>query len=73
MEIVYIAIPLTLLIVLGAVALFFWAIRNGQFDDLQTPAKRALLDDSPHIDPAFPFSTKPPLANEESRSATREQ
>jgi len=32
--------------VLGcAIAAFFWAVRNGQFDDLESPAWRILLDD----------------------------
>ena len=28
-----------------AVWAFFWAVRSGQFDDLDTPAVRILLDD----------------------------
>jgi len=30
-----------------AVALFVWAVRKGQFDDLETPAMRILFDDEP--------------------------
>jgi cbb3-type cytochrome oxidase maturation protein len=29
----------------SAVAAFFWAVRNGQFDDLESPAWRILMDD----------------------------
>ncbi|MFW5965939.1 MAG: cbb3-type cytochrome oxidase assembly protein CcoS [Persicimonas sp.] len=29
----------------GAVASFWWATRQGQFDDLETPAVRVLMDD----------------------------
>ncbi len=47
MEVLFIAIPLTLMIVIAAVVLFLWAMKNGQFDDLDTPAHRALLEDSP--------------------------
>lgn len=46
MNILYILIPLALS--LGALGLwaFVVASRKGQFDDLDTPAYRALLDDS---------------------------
>ena len=40
-----ILIPLALLIHGGAVWAFFWAVGNGQFDDLDTPAMRILMDD----------------------------
>lgn len=42
MELLYFAIPIGLLV--GAIFLgaFIWAARSGQFDDLDTPAQRAL-------------------------------
>jgi cbb3-type cytochrome oxidase maturation protein len=45
MSILYVLIPLALLILGGAVWAFFWAVGNGQFDDLDTPAVSILLDD----------------------------
>jgi cbb3-type cytochrome oxidase maturation protein len=53
MSILYILIPLALLILGGAVWAFFWAVGNGQFDDLDTPAIRIILDDdtAPRKDP----------------------
>lgn len=47
MTILYLVVPLALLIVLAAVLAFIWAGRSGQFDDLDTPALRALHDDEP--------------------------
>jgi cbb3-type cytochrome oxidase maturation protein len=44
-NIIFLLIPLGLVLLLAAVAAFFWAVRNGQFDDLETPAWRILLDD----------------------------
>ena len=38
-------VPVTLLLVGIAVAVFFWAMRSGQFDDLDSPAWRILHDD----------------------------
>lgn len=45
MEIIYLLIPLSLLLVGLIVWLFFWAIRSGQFDDLEGPAHQILMDD----------------------------
>lgn len=44
MSIIFLVLPITLLLSLSAVAAFSWATRAGQFDDLQTPAVRALHD-----------------------------
>jgi len=53
MSILYVLIPLALLLLGVAVWAFFWAVGNGQFDDLDTPAVRILMDDdeAPGKDP----------------------
>lgn len=45
MAVLYILVPLALLLAGAAVAAFRWAVRDGQFDDTETPALRILLDD----------------------------
>ncbi|MBV1911195.1 MAG: cbb3-type cytochrome oxidase assembly protein CcoS [Kangiellaceae bacterium] len=45
MDIIYWLIPLSIIILMVAVAFFFWAVRNGQFDDLDSPAVNILFDD----------------------------
>ncbi len=45
MSVLQIVVPLAILVVGAAVAAFAWAVRRGQFDDLTTPAVRALFDD----------------------------
>ena len=45
MEIIYLLIPLSLLLVGLIIWIFIWAIRSGQFDDLEGPAHRILMDD----------------------------
>jgi len=45
MKIIYILIPLSLMLLSLAVWAFFWAVRNDQFDDLDTPAMDILDDD----------------------------
>ncbi len=52
MSILYLLIPLALLLLGGAVWAFFWAVGSGQFDDLDTPAMRVVMDDDskPQVD-----------------------
>ena len=51
MNILLVLIPVTGLIVLVAVALFFWAANHQQFDDLDSPAVLPLLEDEAHPPP----------------------
>lgn len=57
MSVLYIVLPLALIVVTLAVFAYLWAAKRGQFDDLETPAVRALHDDvtagaAPSKDPA---------------------
>ena len=45
MNILFILIPLGVMLLGVAVAAFIWAVGNGQYDDLDSPAWRILLDD----------------------------
>lgn len=45
MSILYLLIPLALLLLCLGVAVFFWAIGDGQFDDLDTPALSIFTDE----------------------------
>ena len=47
MKIIYLLIPLSLLLLGFALWAFFWAVRNDQFDDLDTPALDVLDDEEP--------------------------
>ena len=40
-----ILIPIALALVAFAIKLFFWAVNNGQYDDLDAEASRILFDD----------------------------
>ncbi|HEU4844398.1 MAG TPA: cbb3-type cytochrome oxidase assembly protein CcoS [Burkholderiaceae bacterium] len=52
MEALYLLIPLSVLLVFGALWLFFRAADNGQFDDLVGPGLRVLQDDDKPAGPA---------------------
>lgn len=54
MDILYLLIPLSVVLVAVIVAAFLWAIRSGQFDDLEGPAHRILDDDDERLEPPPP-------------------
>lgn len=45
MSVLYIALPIALLLGAGALFACIHCIRSGQYDDLQTPSLRMLIDD----------------------------
>jgi cbb3-type cytochrome oxidase maturation protein len=45
MDILYLLIPLSVALVFVIGVLFWWSLRNGQFEDLEGPAYRILRDD----------------------------
>lgn len=45
MEILYILIPLAIVLALLMAAVYLWAVKSGQFDDLEGPAHSILMDD----------------------------
>ena len=45
MESIYILLPIALVLLGLIIAVFFWAVRSGQFDDLDGPAYSILFDD----------------------------
>jgi cbb3-type cytochrome oxidase maturation protein len=47
MSVIFVVLPLAVLFSVLAVVVFFWAVRQGQFDDLTTPAVRILQDEPP--------------------------
>ncbi len=45
MIIIFALIIVSLIIALGFLAAFFWAVRSGQYEDDYTPSVRILLDE----------------------------
>lgn len=45
MSVIYGLIPGMILLGLVSVLIFFWAVRNGQYEDMEGPAHRILDDD----------------------------
>lgn len=45
MDILFLLIPLSVVLVFAVGFAFWWSVRSGQFDDLEGPAHRILDDD----------------------------
>lgn len=45
MESLYLLIPVSVVIVFLIGLVFWWSLRSGQFDDMEGPAYRVLMDD----------------------------
>ena len=45
MDIIYLLLPIVLILVAIIVAVFFWAVKSDQFEDLEGPAYRILMND----------------------------
>ena len=58
MNILYMLIPLGLVLLGVAIWAFMWAVRSGQFDDLEGPAHRILMDDDEPKQPDTPLQNK---------------
>ena len=54
MDILFLLIPVSILVLIVAIWLFIWAVKGGQFEDLEGPAYRIIMDDDndPMIPPA---------------------
>jgi len=47
MEIIFVLVPLSLLIALVGLGAYGWALKHGQFDDLDSPPYRLLAEEDP--------------------------
>lgn len=61
MNILFVLIPISMLLLLAMIGAFIWAVRKGQFEDLDAAAIDILSDEAP------------PPGRPEERTATREQ
>ena len=52
MEILFALIPLSIVLITLAVTVFSWAVKSGQFDDLEGPAHSILYDEDNDLIPS---------------------
>ena len=70
MEILYLLIPLAVVLTGLAVWFFLWSVRSGQYDDLEGPAHRILMDDD---DPMIPGNQAKSKAPEQGSQQTAQE
>ncbi len=62
MDVIYGLIPGMIILGLVSVAIFFWAVKSGQYEDMEGPAYRILDDDDDDIPGRGP---QPPVTEKE--------
>jgi len=45
LSILYLLLPIAIFFLILAIAFFFWAIKNDQYDDMESPALKIVIDD----------------------------
>jgi cbb3-type cytochrome oxidase maturation protein len=60
MESVYLLIPVSVILVFAIAFAFWWSVRSGQFDDLEGPGFRVLMDEDPSKRPVETEEAKKP-------------
>ena len=72
MNIVMLLIPLMLILVALGIFLFSWAVKNGQYDDLDGPAHRILHDDDKDMIPLEARPSKSSSKDDQVKSGSGE-
>ena len=49
MDIIYLLLPIAIILAALIAWLFFWAVKSDQFEDMEGPAHRILMDDDENI------------------------
>ena len=62
MESVYLLIPVSVILVFGIAIAFWLSVRSGQFDDLEGPGFRILMDDD---------QPKPPVVTDDTNKSEK--
>jgi len=45
LEVIYLLIPLSIILIVVIALAYFWAVKSGQYDDLEKPRHDILMDD----------------------------
>ncbi len=72
MESVFILIPISILLFFVIAGFFWWSSKNEQFDDLEGPAFRILMDDD-DVHEATPITNNEPDTSETTSSDKTDQ
>jgi cbb3-type cytochrome oxidase maturation protein len=64
MDIIYLLIPVSLVLIGLIVWAFLWAIQSGQFEDLEGPAHKILMEEDEPMEPRSEAPEDPPGKNQ---------
>lgn len=65
MEVLFVLIPVSLILITLAISIFGWAVKNGQYDDLEGPAHSILYDDDADMIPGPDDKPKTSIKDQE--------
>jgi cbb3-type cytochrome oxidase maturation protein len=68
MDILYLLVPLSVVLAIAIGVAFWWAVRNDQFEDMEGPAHRLLLDDDDRVPRSAPEASHASTASPASRA-----
>lgn len=68
MDILYLLVPLSVVLVFVIGVVFWWSLRNGQFEDLEGEGFRILMDDDKSVPPKNAPATDPSIDSDQSKS-----
>jgi len=69
MDILYLLVPLSVVLAIAIGVAFWWAVRNDQFEDMEGPAHRLLLDDDDRVPRPAPEASHASTVSPASRGA----
>lgn len=67
MDILYLLIPISLVLVAFIALVLLWAVRNGQFEDMEGPAHRILMDDDQPLSDTTEAETRKELKSSQKK------
>jgi cbb3-type cytochrome oxidase maturation protein len=62
MSAIFLLIGFSLVVALGFLSFFLWAVKSGQYEDVHTPSMRMLWDDRPSAGKSSPETPSTPHA-----------
>lgn len=66
----YLLIPVSLIFCARAIWIFFWAVNNGQYDDLEGEADRILFEEEDELSSKNGQESGPPVVNHSDQKHT---
>lgn len=73
MEVLFVLIPISIILIAVAIGIFGWAVKSGQYDDMEGPAHSILYDDDADMIPGPDDKPKPVEKKTDSKSNKSEQ